>query len=403
LAKTETALIFFATYAVVAAGRVPFLRIDRTGAAIVGAILMVVSGAISFDAAVRAVDFRTLVLLFGMMIIVAHLRLAGGLAVLARAVATRVTHPAALIAALVVASGTLSALFVNDTICLVFTPVVLEVAAARRHRPLPYLLALATASNVGSVATITGNPQNMLIGSLSGIAYPRFAAALSPVAIVGLAIDAALIWFVFRRELHRTSADTAETPRIALHRPLLVKTLVVAAGVLGGFLAGFDTALVAAAGAAALLLTRRVRPRKIYAAIDWDLLMLFAGLFVVVNAAEQQGIAARLLDLLRPLGVETIAGLSATTAVLSNAVSNVPAVMLLTRGVPRLPQPEQAWLALAMASTLAGNLTILGSMANLIVVEGARRRGSAISFSEYVRIGLPLTFATIAFGIFWLS
>ena len=379
------------------------LRIDRTGAAIIGAILMVVTGAIGFDEAVRAVDYRTLVLLFGMMILVAHLRLAGAFAALAGVVSRRATHPAALLVAIVGTVGVLSALFVNDTICLIFTPVVLDVAAARRHRPLPYLLALATASNIGSVATMAGNPQNMLVGTISGLSFRAFAAALAPVALAGLAIDAAVIWFVFRGELYATSADDVPLPRIRCDRPLLVKSLIVASGVLVGFLAGYDTAMVAAAGAAVLLVTRRVAPRKIYAAIDWDLLMLFVGLFVVVGAVERAGIDRRIFEMLRPLGMETVAGLSATAAVLSNAVSNVPAVMLLTRLVPALPDPRRAWLTLAMASTLAGNLTILGSIANLIVVEGARRRGVIVRFSEYARVGVPITIATLAFGVWWLS
>jgi Na+/H+ antiporter NhaD/arsenite permease-like protein len=398
-----TAAIFLATFAVLAAGRAPLVRIDRTGAAIVGAVLMVVTGAISFPDAVRAVDFPTLVLLFGMMIIVAHLRLAGGIALVARAIGGGVPSRLRLLFALVCAAGLLSALFVNDTICLVFTPVVLDLAAARRERPLPYLLALATASNIGSVATMTGNPQNMLIGSVSGISFARFASALTPVAMVGLAIDGAIIWALFRRELAGDSTALAELPRARTHRPLLIKTLVVIAGVLGALLAGFDSALVAVSGAAALLITRRVSPRKIYAAIDWDLLVLFAGLFVVVGAGERAGFDRRLLEWLRPLGVQTVAGLSATAAVLSNAISNVPAVMLFTRIVPRLPHPERAWLALAMSSTLAGNLTVLGSIANLIVIEGARRRGVTVSFTEYARVGVPLTVITILFGILWLS
>jgi Na+/H+ antiporter NhaD/arsenite permease-like protein len=398
-----TAAIFLATYAVIAAGRAPFLRIDRTGAAIVGAVLMVVTGAISFTEAVQSVDFRTIVLLFGMMIIVAHLRLAGGIAAVARAIGGGVQSRVRLLFALVFAAGLLSALFVNDTICLVFTPLVLDLAAARRERPAPYLLALATASNIGSVATITGNPQNMLIGSVSGIAFTRFAAALAPVAVAGLAVDGLIIWALFRRELATESTAVAGLPRIRAHRPLLVKTLVVIAGVLAAFLAGFDSALVAVAGAAALLVTRRVRPRKIYAAIDWDLLMLFAGLFVVVGAGERAGFDRRLFEWLRPLGVQTVAGLSATAAILSNAISNVPAVMLFTRIVPRLPHPDRAWLTLAMSSTLAGNLTVLGSIANLIVIESARRRGIRISFAEYARVGVPVTIVTILVGVLWLA
>jgi Na+/H+ antiporter NhaD/arsenite permease-like protein len=399
-----TFLIFFLTYVVVAVGSAPGLRVDRTGAAIIGAILMVVTGAISFDDAVRAVDFRTLVLLFGMMVLVAHLRLAGGFAALVRGISARVTSPVPLLVALVVTTGVLSALFVNDTICLVFTPIVLDIAETRRQRPIPYLLALATASNIGSLATMTGNPQNMLIGTVSGLSFGAFSRALSPIALIGLVLDALVIWLIFRRDLHVLPGEVeAPPPGIPPHGPMLVKSVVVAVGMLAGFLAGYDAALVAASGAAVLLVTRRVAPRKVYASIDWDLLMLFAGLFVVVGAAERAGIDRRLFSLLAPLGLQTIAGLTATAAVLGNAVSNVPAVMLFTRIVPQLPDPRRAWLVLAMASTLAGNLTILGSIANLIVVEGARRRGYSIGFWEYLRVGLPITVATIAFGVWWLS
>src|SRR5262249_54935998 len=157
--------------------------------------------------------------------------------------------------------------------CLVFTPIVIEIAEARRHRPLPYLLALATASNIGSVATMTGNPQNMLIGSVSGLSFRAFSRALAPIAIVGLAIDALVIWLVFRHERHALSTDAPATDDVRPHGPVLIKSVVVAVGMLVGFLAGYDTALVAAAGAAVLLITRRVSPKKVYAAIDWDLLM----------------------------------------------------------------------------------------------------------------------------------
>ncbi len=387
----------------IAAGRVPFLRLDRTGVAVVGAILMVATGAIGFDEAAHAVDARTIVLLFSMMVIVAHLRLAGGLTALAQYASARVAHPAALLVLLVVVSGVLSALFVNDTICLVFTPLVLDIVLARRLRPLPFLLALATASNIGSAATITGNPQNILIGSVSGLSFARFASALSPVAVAGLTIDAALLCVVFRRDLRPSDVVRPPLPPVTTHPGVLWKTLVVCVLVLVGFLAGYNTALVAASGAAVLLVTRRVRPRKIYAAIDWDLLMLFVGLFVIVAAGERAGFDQRIFDWLSPLGVGTLSGLSATAAVVSNAISNVPAVMLFTRVVPRLPDPSASWLALAMSSTLAGNLTILGSIANLIVVEGARRRGVKVGFVEYASVGVPVTLLTLAFGVWWLS
>jgi Na+/H+ antiporter NhaD/arsenite permease-like protein len=397
------ALVFLAAYGVIALGRAPFLRIDRTGAAIVGAVLMVATGVISFDAAVRSVDVHTIVLLFSMMIIVAHLRMSGGLSFLADAVSRRIADPAALVVALVFTSGLLSALFVNDTICLVLTPVVLDVTERRGLRPLPFLLALATSANIGSAATLTGNPQNILIGAVSGISFGHFASRLAPIALVSLAVDALLISVAFRKTLGAATLVNLSRRRPRVHRRLFVKTLVVMAGVLAGFLAGYDTALVAASGAAALLVTRRVRPRKVYGAVDWDLLVFFVGLFVIVGAGAEAGIDHFLLGLLRPFGVTTLAGLSVTSAIVANLVSNVPSVMLFTTIVPMLPHPDTAWLTLAMASSLSGNVTILGSIANLIVVEGARRRGVVIGFLEYAMLGVPLGAITIAWGIFWLS
>jgi Na+/H+ antiporter NhaD/arsenite permease-like protein len=395
-------LIFLATYLVLALGRAPVVRVDRTGAAIIGAILMIVAGGVPLEEAYRAIDYRTLVLLFGMMVLVANLRLALFFRVLAQAVVRRIASPGWLLVAVVFASGALAALFVNDTICLVFTPVLIEMARARRQRPLPYLIALATASNLGSTAAITGNPQNMLIGSMSGISYTRFSAALGPVALVGLAIDAAVIYAIFRREL-TASPEPAAPPVIrSVHRALMAKSLVVTVLVLAGFLAGLEPALVAACGAAILLVTRRVKPERIYVQIDWGLLVLFVGLFIVVHGIERAGLDQGFFALLRPIGVHTVAGLSVVSAVLSNLVSNVPAVMLFTRIVPKLPDPGTAWLALAMSSTVAGNLTLLGSIANLIVAESAARHGETLSFGDYLKVGLPVTVLTLAFGIWWL-
>ncbi|HEX5480910.1 MAG TPA: SLC13 family permease, partial [Dehalococcoidia bacterium] len=379
------ALIFTATYVVLAAGRLPYVRIDRTGAAVVGAILMIATGVLPLADAYAAIDYRTIVLLFGMMILIASLRLARFFRILAASIVRRVQSPAALIAATVFASGILSALFVNDTICLAFTPILIDVAEARAMRPLPLLLALATGANVGSVATITGNPQNMLIASLSRVGYVPFARALAPVALVGLAIDAGVLVWMFRRDLHAAAPPPRRAAGRAIHRRLMIKSTAVAAAMLCGFLAGFEPALVAALGAAVLLVSRGVNPRKLYDGVDWDLLMLFIGLFVVVAGVERAGIDRRLFAWLAPAGVGTMAGLAAVTAVAANVISNVPAVMLFTKLIPHLPDPRAAWLTLAMASTLAGNLTVLGSIANLIVVEGARRRGVTISFADYLR------------------
>jgi Na+/H+ antiporter NhaD/arsenite permease-like protein len=359
-----TLAIVVATYAAVAVGRVP--RLGRAGAAVAGALLLVLTGGIGLRAAAAAVDLPTMALLTTMMAIVAPLQIGGAFTRIVAWLSRRVHHPAALLVTLVVAAGTLSAIFLNDTICIAFTPLVLELAAIRRHDPLPYLLALATSSNIGSVATIVGNPQNILIGSVSRIGPIQFTAALAPVAAAGLAIDALILWLMFRRQLMEHQADS--------------KSLSAEAERPAGMTAG-----------------------AWLRAIDWRLLLLFAGLFVVVGAVEQAGIDRQLFRLLQPLGIGTIAGLSAAAAVLSNTISNVPAVMLFTRVVPRLADPRRAWLALAMASTLAGNFTIVGSIANLIVVEGASRRGVTVRFGSYFRLGVPVTLATLAFGVWWLS
>jgi len=397
------AVIFAATYVVIAVGRLPYFRIDRTGAAVIGAILMIEVGGLGLEAAYHAIDYRTLILLFGMMVLIANLRLARFFRTVARWIVVHVHHPRWLIVAIVFLSGILSALFVNDTICLVLTPILVEVAVARGHRPLPYLLALATAANIGSVATITGNPQNMLIGSMSRIGYVEFASALAPVALVGLALDAALICWLFRHELKPGPFERAGRGPRPVHRAMMAKGLIVAAGVMVGFLAGYDPALVAAGAAAVLLVTRRVKPEKVYRQIDWDLLMLFVGLFVVVAGIDHAGLDDRAFRLLEPVGIATVWGMSLVATILSNVISNVPAVMLFTRIVPQLPDPRASWLALAMSSTLAGNLTLLGSIANLIVLEGARRHGHTITFADYLKVGVPITVLTTAFGAWWLS
>jgi Na+/H+ antiporter NhaD/arsenite permease-like protein len=384
----------------VAVGRVPGWRVDRTGAAVVGAALMVASGVVTPEEAYRLVDLATIVLLFSMMIVVGHLRLAGFFGWAAAAVARRARTPRQLLAGLVLVSGVLSALFVNDTVCLALTPLVLVVAAALGVRPLPYLLALATASNVGSTATLTGNPQNMLIGVASGIPYGTFFRALAPVAAVGLVLVFLVIAAVYRREMAVPFAAPAH-PRVRVHGFLAVKGLAASAGMLVFFFAGANVDMVALAAAAALLVTRRVKPEKVFVEINWNLLTLFAGLFVVVGAARQAGLADRAFALLRAGELQSPLALAAPAVVLSNLVSNVPAVMLFVPLVPGMPDPPRAWLVLAMAATLAGNLTLVGSIANLIVAEGARRT-APVGFGEYLRVGVPVTLLTLAAGLLLL-
>jgi Na+/H+ antiporter NhaD/arsenite permease-like protein len=395
------AVIFTATYVVVALGRVPGLRLDRTGAAVVGAAFMIAFHVVSAEEAFRMVDLGTIVLLFGMMVVVAHLKLAGFFRWAGVTVARRARTPRQLLAGLVVVSGLLSALFVNDTVCLALTPLVLEVTAALGVRPLPYLLALATASNLGSVATPTGNPQNMLVGVASGIPYATFFRALAPVAAVGLVLDFVVIALVYRAEMARPF-DAPPHPHVKVHGFLMAKGLAASAAMLAFFFAGAHVSVVALTAGAALLLTRRVKPEKVFLEINWNLLTFFAGLFVVVGAARASGLADRLFEVLHAREAHSVAALSLVSTVLSNVVSNVPAVMLFTPLVPSLPDPTRAWLALAMSSTLAGNLTLLGSIANLIVAEGARRT-APISFAEYLKVGVPVTVSSLVAGLLLLG
>jgi Na+/H+ antiporter NhaD/arsenite permease-like protein len=393
-------VVFAGTYLGLALGRLPFLRVDRTGVAIIGGAVMVVSGVVPWDRAVAAVDAHTLVLLFGMMIVAAYLRLSGFFRLVTYTAVRRAHTPVGLLALIVVAAGVLSALFVNDVVCLVMAPIVLDLVRQLRLPPQPYLVGLATAANVGSVATLTGNPQNMLVGSFSGIGYRTFLLRQAPVAVIGLALVFAVIWLVYRRQLPAAFSAVDLEERFAVHRALMTKTIVAVSVMLIAFLAGVPIALVAIAGAACCLLTRRVNPDKVYREIDWGLLVLFTGLFVVIAGVEASGLTGELLDLASAIGLYRPAVLTAVTAVLSNLVSNVPAVLLFKTLIPTFGEPVRAWLILAMASTMAGNLTIVGSVANLIVVEQARGAGIRLGFVEHGKVGVPVTLLTLLAG--WL-
>lgn len=378
------------------------MKIDRPGAAIIGAVLMVAFRILGPRDAIASIDFATLVLLFSMMLIVANLHLAGFFDWLTEWIIERL-KPHHLLATVIFTSGLLSAFLVNDIICLVMTPFVLRITRRVGLAPVPYLLAVATASNIGSVATITGNPQNMLIGSVSRISYLDFIVHLGPVAVLGLFVDWALIhWLLLRGSLDRVEVREAIAAPEFQRGSLRKKPMLVLALVLIGFFAGVPAAMIAGVGAALLLITRTVEPRKVYDEIDWGLLVFFLGLFIIVGGAERAGLTETLLRPMTAWNLHRIPSFVAVTAILSNVVSNVPAVMLLKSLVPGFPNSHTGWLALAMASTLAGNLTITGSVANIIVVEGARAEGVQVGFREYFCLGAPVTVATLVLGSAWL-
>ncbi len=399
---TVALLILAGTYLVMGLGRLPASRLDRTGAALLGASLMVASGTLSLDEAYRAIDFDTITLLLGMMIVVANLRLAGFFGLAAAWIGRRAHRPILLLIGMTAVSALFSAFLVNDAVCLMLTPFVVEIARALRRNPVPYLLATAMASNVGSVATITGNPQNMVIGTASHIPYGVFAVALAPVAALGCIVVVVAIVAAHRDEfLVAAPSAPAVALRVHWNGPLLAKSLAAIVGVVALFFAGVQPPKVAIVAGALLLVTRRIRPERVMREIDWPLLLLFAGLFIVVAGAEKAVLTPGIRDAVGGLALGRPSALARGAAVLSNQVSNVPAVLVLKPFVGGLADPARAWLVLAMASTLAGNFTILGSIANLIVIERARAARVTIGFWPYFRIGAPVTAITVALGL-WL-
>ncbi|HEY6578315.1 MAG TPA: anion transporter [Rhizomicrobium sp.] len=384
-------------------GKLPGFRLGRAGAALLGASLMVACGVLSFRDAFHAIDGSTIALLLGMMIVVANLRLSGFFGLATNWIAGNAPHPLLLLAAVVLSSGLFSAFLVNDTICLALAPLVLDVATRLRRNPVPYLLALAMASNCGSVATITGNPQNIVIGSLSNIAYGSFAAALSPVAFAALLLTIALIALVYPHEFWTRERLQASTERSPHDAALMIKSLLAALALVILFFAGVAPAKAAILVGALLLLTRLAENTKIDFEIDWPLLLMFAGLFIVVAGFEKALLSPAAIAEVGLLDLDRIPVLSAVTAALSNVVSNVPAVLVLRPFILALHDRRTAWLTVAMASTLAGNFTLPGSVANLIVVQKASAKGVAIGFWDYFKVGAPLTVLTIVLGALWLA
>jgi Na+/H+ antiporter NhaD/arsenite permease-like protein len=394
--------IFVATYAFLAVGKIPVYHIDRTGAALLGGSLMVGVGVLSVEEAYAAIDLDTITLLLGMMIVVANLRVSGFFRLVNDWIATYVRHPLTLLVAIVLTSGLLSAFLVNDTICLVMTPLALDLAMQLKRNPVPYLLAIATASNIGGVATVTGTPQNIIIGSLSHVPYSAFAATLAPLAAIGLVITTLLIALVYRSEFFTRERLQKTALPAHYHGPLLLKTVTVLVVMVALFFVGQPVAKVAIVGGALLLVTRRVKPEKIYREIDWPLLVMFVGLFIVIGGLEKTIITPETAAVGR-LHLDNAAVLVGVTAVLSNMVSNVPAVLVLKPFIPNFADPQRAWFMVAMAATFAGNFTLVGSVANLIVAQRAKARGVEIGFWTYFKVGAPLTVTTVLVGMLWLA
>lgn len=393
--------IFLVTYLFLAGGSLPGLKLDRPGGALLGATAMVALGVVSPAEVKEAVDADTLILLLGMMLLGAYLTGAGFFRTSAWHVLHLARTPRMLLVALAAVSAILSALLVNDTVCLILTPLVLATTDSARLPPLPYLLALCMASNAGSVATFTGNPQNMLIGISSGLSFASYAAYMALPALAATAVTVGALLFAFRAELSPRSIAPSD-PRPELDKVQAALCLAALAAVLVAFFLGFSMAWSALSGAALVMVLARKEPRDTLIRLDFVLLLFFASLFIVVHGVHKAGWVERMHHWFDPLlngpFAASTAGFAGLTVLASNLFSNVPYVMVARHWVPQMADPEFSWHLLALASTLAGNLTLVGSIANLIVFEGARDK-VRVGFWQYFRVGAPATALSLAAGL----
>ncbi len=398
---TATLAVFALSWLLIAFRRLRWLPIGRPAGAMAGAVGMVAVGALTPEQAWRAVDGPTITLLLGMMLFTAYVERARLFDAVAVALLRARPSPVALLVAVATASAALSAVLVNDTVCLFFTPLVLTVCRQRRLPPVPYLLALATSANVGSAATLVGNPQNMLIGSMSGLSFARWLAVVGPATLAGFAVHLGFLVATSRGRLVPDGVpDATELPPALGREAVLVG--VVGAAILLGFLAGWDLGTTTLAGVVVLFLAHRREPTEAIGKVDGSLLLFFAGLFVVVAGLGTTGLPDRAWAALAPhVSLTTPAGLATVTASLalgSNLVSNVPLVLLVGDSLASLGHPERAWALLGFVTTIAGNLTLVGSVANIIVAEQAKGTVE-LGFFEYLRVGFPSAVLVLAVGV----
>jgi len=336
------------------------------------------------------------------MIININLRLAGFFNIITNKVIAYSKTPRQLLIILTFSSGILSSLFLNDTIVIMFTPMIIEIVLHLKRDPIPYLIALATSANIGSAATIVGNPQNMIIGIQSGISFSKFMFYMFPISLLCLFLVVIVVSIIYKKEFTKQEFDGIVNNEPKIYKPLFIKSTVVLSLMLIAFLIGSPVAITALAASAILLITRRIKPERVFLEVDFSLLIFFACLFIISHQANYLLTSSVKISELQFFSENRIVNFSIVAAVLSNIISNVPAVLMLSPVIKEMINPEKIWLTLALSSTFAGNLTLLGSVANLIVVEMARKRGVNIKFTEYLKSGVIITIISLVVGVVWL-
>jgi Na+/H+ antiporter NhaD/arsenite permease-like protein len=397
-----TELILLFTLIAIAIGYIPRFRMNRTTIALVGATALMVTGGIKYDAALKAINLDTIILLFSMMIINANFSVSGFFGLVSQKIIKYANTPKKLLFIIIFTSGLLASILLNDTVSIMFTPIVIMVLINLKRDPIPYLLGLGMAANIGSAMTPVGNPQNMLIASYSGITFLNFVSPLLFVSIVSLYLLYFLIQIFFKNEFSDENIDQIEISSVRIYKPLLIKSTVATLIMISLFLFHFSVSYAALIAASILLFTRRIKPERVFKEIDWSLLVFFSALFVVTATVETTGIGEKLYTVFKNFIFVNIFSFSFAMMIFSNIVSNVPAVMLFSPFLKTLNNGYEFWIAAAMSSTFAGNLTIIGSVANIIVVEIAAKNGIKISFMQFFKVGILVTILTTLIGSLWL-
>ncbi len=404
---TIALIIFALCYIGIIFARLPRLNVDRPSAAFIGAVAMICFGVVSFSDAVGFIDSDTIFLLLGMMIVVAGLKTEGFFSLVSAKVLRFAKTRFRLLVCIVVFSGLGSAFLVNDAVVLIFTPVIISLCRSVKINPMPYLIAEILASNTGSVIAMTGNPQNMLVGISSGISYFDFLLRLLPVGVVGMAFSVLVVRIVYRKEFSDKSplrAHKIENPKGSGVVISSVIFILLVVGFFFGKLLGLPICVIALAAAGLVILLSKHRPAELMQQVDWVLLLFFASLFIVVGSVRQSGLLDFLLDIPLEENLAGILSLHGASLVMSQILSNVPYSVLMLPLMQSV-NSETLWLALASAATLAGNATVIGAMANLIVIEQAEKEGVRISFWEFFKSGFAVTVLSLLFSVLvlWLQ
>src|SRR5664280_1942052 len=404
-AKPAVLVIFLLTYIGIALGRVPGLKLNRTGIALLGAIAITLFSGLPTPTAIGFINWPTILLLFGFFVLSAQLRLSGFFDKVASGIAARLDKPARFLLTLMLVTAGLSSVLNHDILCYVFAPVVATSLLRKQLNPVPFLIALAIASNIGAAATLVGNPQDMMIAQVAGLNFGRYGLWCITPVLFALGCAYAVIWTMSRHKLAfaasiPTSLKASPQP---FNRPHTIKGLVVLGLVIAFFFSPVPKEIIALTAAGIHLASRKFRTEDLLALVEWPILVLFMGLFVVTGVSQAAGFGDQAVHWLANSGVnlQSPSILVGVTAVLSNLINNAAAVLLLVK-VVNMAHPTTAYV-LALANSFAGSLIILGSVSNIIVVQQAREMGINISFGDFARLGIPVTLAALGGLLAWVA